>query len=207
MNGTPRHCRDWMPGVCYGPITPAIAVAIASVAASAVGAGVTAYSAEAAGAAQSKAADYQAQVALNNQKTANDNAALATAAGAAQEQQNAMKTRAEVGAQMAAEASSGLDVNSGSAVNVRASTSALGELSGLNIVNNAARQAYAYQTQSSNFGAQAQLDTMEASSATAAGNIGAAGSIIQGIGSSGSLYSNFQQTGAFNPGAQLTYSP
>lgn len=191
-----------MPGVAYGPVA-----AIAAVAASVIGAGVTAYSAEASGAAQSKAASYQAQVALNNQQTANNNAAAATAAGAAQEQQNAMKTRAEVGAQLAEQASSGLDVNSGSAVDVRKSTSMLGELSGLNIVNNAARQAYAYQTQSSNFGAQAQLDTMEASSATAAGNIGAAGSIISGLGSAGSMYSQFQQTGAFNPGATLTYSP
>jgi hypothetical protein len=180
-------------------------VPIAAIAATVIGAGVTADSAISSGEAQSKAASYQAQVALNNQQVANSNADLATAAGAAQQQQQAMKTRAEVGSQLAGEASSGLDVNSGSAVNVRGSTSALGTLSGLNIVNNAARQAYSYETQGSNFGAEAQLDTMEASSALTAGDIGAAGSLIEGVGQSGSLYQQFRLNGAFNPGATVSF--
>jgi hypothetical protein len=183
---------------------PAV-LAVGAVAATVIGAGVTAYSAESSAAAQAQAANYQAQVARNNQTIANNNADAATAAGAAQEQQNAMKTRAEVGAQLADQASSGLDVNSGSAVDVRSSTSALGELSGLNIVNNAARTAYGYKTQSENFGAQANLDTMEASSASLAGDLGAAGSIIGGIGSASSLQDELKLTGAYNQPVKLSF--
>lgn len=170
------------------------AIAIASLAVGAVGAGVSAIGAINAAHAQSEAADYNAKIAAQNQQLANQNA---TQAGLAGEQQAAMseqKTRAEVGAIKAASAAGGVDVNSGSAVDVRSSAAELGELNAITIRSNAAKQAYGYETQATGSGNQATLDTLQGSNATTAGEIGAGSTLLGGLGSAGANYAKFLNT-------------
>lgn len=165
-----------------------VAVPVAALALTAIGTGYSVY----AGASQ---AAYQAQVAKNNAQIATNNASNALQAGAQQEQENAMKTRAALGGELAAQASNGLDVNSGSNLLVRSSTSALGQLSGLTIRNNAARQAYGYEEQASG-------DTAQGSADIAAGTNSAISSTLSGATQEATQYTNFQKTGAFLSPAQ-----
>ncbi len=173
------------------------ALPIIAVAATVIGAGVSIYGAEQTGAAQTKAANYQAAVAQNNAITAQANAAYATSAGEAQQESQAMSTRALLGNEKAAQASSGLDVNSGSAVDVRSSAAELGALSGLNIGSNAALKAAAYRAQAGGLSAQSNLDIMQGQQAGTAADLSAAGSAIGAAGSVASTgYRNTLLTGS-----------
>jgi hypothetical protein len=119
--------------------------------------GLSALSAVAGSAAQKQQSKYQAQVAQNNAAIANMNATYAERAGAAKEQSEAYKIRGLLGQQTAGQAASGLDVNSGSAVDVRRGTAGLGNLSFANIRDNTAREAAGYRGQATNFANDAAL--------------------------------------------------
>jgi hypothetical protein len=175
------------------------AVAIASLAVGVVGAGVAAYGQIQAGNAAQSAANYQAQVAANNAIIADQNARQATAAGNAQAEQSRMKTNNLVGAMMAGQASSGLDVGSGSPLDVRTSQKEVGELDVLTIRNNAARQAYGYQTQSMSSTAQSALDTLQGQNAAAAGDIGGVSSVLGGAASAGNKYADWTKVASNAP--------
>ncbi|MGD0106397.1 MAG: hypothetical protein ABSC06_20515 [Rhodopila sp.] len=176
-----------------------------------LGAGVAGYGAISSGEASQASANYQSQVAANNATIANQNALAATAAGNAQAEQSRMKTNATIGAQMAGQASSGIDVGSGSALDVRTSQKELGELDVLTIRNTAARQAYGYQTQSMSDTAQSGLDTAQGGFAATAGDIGGVSSILSGAASAGSKYADWTKasnnppnTGVNTPYVQKT---
>ena len=183
--------------MCFGPAVLA-GVAIAStVAAGAVSAVGDAQSA----AAQQKAADYNAQVAANNAAIANQNATASLTAGASAQETQAVQTRAQVGGEMAAQAASGLDVDSGTAVNVRSSAAELGQMSGMNISYNAARQALGYQATAGSEEAESQLDVMQGEQASTAGMFGMGSSILGGLSGAASEGLTFQRTGAFSSGS------
>lgn len=131
--------------------------------------------------AQSAAAKYNAEVAQQNAKIQQQNAIWAQQAGEQQAAVEEQKTRARVGAIMAAQAANGIDVNSGSALDTRSSAKELGELSALTIRSNAAKESYGYETQSWNASAEANLDKMNAAAAEQAGMIGAAGDLLGGV--------------------------
>jgi len=107
--------------------------------------------------AQKQQARYQAQVARNNQAIANMNASTAARAGAAREQSEAWKVRGLIGQQQAAQAASGLDINSGSPADVTQSTRALGNLGIAAVRDNASRDFYGYKAQATNFANEAAL--------------------------------------------------
>jgi hypothetical protein len=141
--------------------------------------------------AASQAAAYNQQIANQNAQVAKNNATYAAQAGDVQAGQAQQKTRAEVGALKASEAAAGVDVNSGSAVDVRSSARDLGELSAITVQSNAAREAYGYRTQAVGFENQGTLDATESENDTAAGEIGATTSLIGGLGQSADNYANF----------------
>lgn len=172
---------------------------IASLATTAVGGIISAFGQAGAGQSNAAASMYQAQVARNNQTIAQQNAELVTQAGAAASEQEGMKTRSTVGAIKAAQAASNIDVNSGSAVDVRSSASELGELNQLTVRSNAARQAYGYESIGANYGAQAQIDTMQAQSAVRAGTIGEFSTLLGTASSVGSKYAQWQQSAGGGP--------
>jgi hypothetical protein len=167
------------------------AIAIGSLAVSAIGAGVGAVGAISSANAASASANYNAQVAQQNQQIATQNATLAGQAGEAQAAQQQQKTRAEVGAIKTSQAAGNIDVNSGSALDVQSSAASLGELNAITIRGNAAKEAYGYETQSTSFENQAQLDAAQSSSDMTAGEIGAGSTILGGLGSAGSSYAKY----------------
>jgi hypothetical protein len=119
-------------------------------------------------AAQAGMANYQAQVARNNQMVAEWNARRALQQGQVDEQNQRLKSASLLGSQRAALASQGGDVNSGSPLDIQADTARAGEYDAQTIRNNAALKAYGYRVQGANAGAEANLDDFKAGSAMAA---------------------------------------
>lgn len=160
---------------------PVTAITIASAASSAVGSIQQ-------GNAASGAASYNSKVAAQNADIAMQNSYLVGAQGDADVGIQGAKNKAQVGATIANQGASGVDVNSGSAVAVRQSEAKIGMLNELNIRSQAAQKAYGFQTQAASDTAQSQLDASQAKSAKTAGYIGAATSVLGGI-AQASMYS------------------
>lgn len=147
------------------------------------------------GQSQSAMYQYQAQIAAMNAAIARQTAAYDTAVGEVQAQQSGMKTRAQIGQTRAQQGASGLDVNSGTNVNVRASEAELGAEDQALIRNNAARAAYGAEVTAVQDTAQSQLDTMAASTSQTAGMLGAFTSVLGSGASFSSSYLKAQQMG------------
>jgi len=156
--------------------------AIISLAASAVGTITSIVGAQNQAQAQSANAKYQAQVAANNQTIANQQAERATQIGQAEAQTASLQNRARTGAVVAAMAANGIDVDQGTAVDVKAGTRELGQLAAETKVSDAAQTSYGYQQQAGNFGAQSGLLTAQAGQALTAGNIASLNAGVQGAG-------------------------
>jgi hypothetical protein len=190
------------------------ALPVISLVAGLAGAGVSALGSYESGRAQSEAAAYQAQVARNNAVIAQQNANLGIQSGEVQASNAAMQTRSVIGATKAGEAASGVDVNSGSFVNVRASESELGALDALTLRSNAAKQAYGYEVAATSEEGQAGLYGLQSTQASQAGQIGALGTFIGGSGSVGAQYAAAQKNVPWNnpspatstAGSDLTYN-
>ena len=153
--------------------------------------------------AQSANASYQAQVARNNAQIAQENSAMAINAGETQAAAQGEKARAQVGGIIAAQGANNVDVNSGSAADVRTSSKELANVDTRTIMSNAAKQSFGYQVAASSDTAQAGLLTQEAGQAQTAGDIGSLGSFLSGISSVGGNWAKFQNlgTGATSAGA------
>ena len=154
-----------------------------SSAASLVGAVTGARGAIDAGGANADAATYQAAVARNNKIISDQNATYALQAGKASESNQRQKTAQTIGAQRAAMAANGIDIGSGSPLNLQADTAMIGELDALTIRNNALRNAINFSRQASDFGANASLLDRRAESSRNAGNLNAISSIVGGASS------------------------
>lgn len=114
--------------------------------------------------AQKQQAEYQAAVARNNQIIASQNAERTAQAGRVQAQTRDFRTRAVEGQIEAAQGASGIGLESESSKSVRESGLQLGRFDAMTTLSNAMQQSRAEVTQASNFGAQAQLAQMRASS-------------------------------------------
>lgn len=173
-------------------------VAIASMAAAAAGATVSAVGARNQGIAAQQQAAYQAAVARNNEVLAESAARDAKAKGDVLEQQKRQQIAQQEGMVRAVAGASGFDENSGSPLRIQESVAQVGEEDAQIIRNNAAREAYGYRTQGMNYAAQAGLDEAEGRNAATAGNLGAFSSIIGGASSVASRWSQYNQAGVFN---------
>jgi hypothetical protein len=121
---------------------------------------------------------YQARVAANNAEIAEHNAEYARAAGAQQADIESRKNAARVGAIRAGLAANGVDVNSGSAVDVQAGERETGKLDVDTVLHNAELQAYGYTTQAANFRAQSEEDKSGAAIGLAGGLLKAGGGLL-----------------------------
>lgn len=160
-------------------------------------------------AAASRAAEYRAQVAANNaavsrqnQQIMENNAKTTEAAGAAKGDIEAIKARELLGKQKVAAAASGLDINSGSALDIRAGTAGMAMLTDLNIRDDTNRRAASLRQQGANFASQGDNFDIEGDAARTAGAaaetagiLGATGSILGGAAKTNSLLGEFQRTG------------
>jgi hypothetical protein len=150
--------------------------------AGAVGAGVSAIGTVSSGIAASQAASYNAAVQRNNAIEAQQNAQYAREAGVAQEEAAGQKAAGQLGAVKAGIAANNIDVNTGSALDVQKSQREAGLLSEENISNNAALQAYGYQTQATGFQSQAALDAAQSAQAIPGSLLAGTGSLLSNVG-------------------------
>ncbi len=139
------------------------------------------------GMAQSSADSYRAQVARNNAVTSDQNAAYSEQAGSAQATQAGMRAAAKQGAVKTSLAANGVNVNSGSAVDVQAGQRETGVTDAATVMTNAELQSYGYKTQATNFEAQAGLDDDAASYAPIGAAFGALGSLAGSSSQNGGL--------------------
>ncbi len=118
--------------------------------------------------AQAGMANYQAQVARNNQMIAENYAQRALQQGQVDEQNQRFKTAAALGSQRASLASQGGDVNSGSPLDLQADTARMGEYDAQAVRSNAGLKAYGYRVQAYNNAADAGRYDLQAADTWAA---------------------------------------
>ena len=151
------------------PLVPAL---------TAIGTAVSAGGALLGGIAASNNAAYQAEVARNNATIAQNNAKYAMEAGAVKAETQSLKGAAQGGMIKAAQAANGVDVNTGSNVDVQVSQREQSFLDTQTTEHNAALQAYGYRTQAANDLAQAKIDQAESTDALIGGGLNAAGGLL-----------------------------
>lgn len=135
----------------------AITLAVVGTAVSAVGAISQGNAAAEASRQGAQARNYQAAVAQNNATIAEQNAARAEQTAQNNAQAKSMEARARLGKVKAAQASSGIDVNTGSALDVQVGTRELGKLDTDTVFSNDLVKAYGYRSDAQNFKSQADL--------------------------------------------------
>jgi hypothetical protein len=171
-------------------------IAIASLAATVIGAGVGAVGAIQSSQAQSAAASYQAQVAQNNAITQQQNAAYERQKTAVEAQTQDQKNKAQLGLIGAAQSANGFDLGSKSLVDTRASAAELGRLDTLTTSNNGERKAQAYDQAAVNANASAGMYDMTASNSASAGGLTAFSTLLTGATGFGDRWSSFKKAGA-----------
>lgn len=169
---------------------------------SAVGTGVSVLGALKQGSAASSAAHTRAAVQTNNATIARQNAERAAQVGEEKAAMSQRDTRAKIGAMEASQAASGVDINNGSALDVRASETEFGQLDAQTIRSNAAREAYGYQTQATNMDSAASMSKAEAKNAKTSGFMNAATVLGTALGSSDNWGSRASST-ALDDGGYL----
>jgi len=156
---------------------------------------LSAFGAHQAGERQQQMYNYQAQVARINADIDKQNAAYARNKGEIEATQYGQKAAQQRGGILSAQAASGLDVNSGSAAQVRSSQGTLTRMDLTQIRSNAAKVAYDYDVKSTMDINQANLDVMAGENAAKAGNINAMSSILGTVGSVSSKWMQGSQMG------------
>jgi hypothetical protein len=148
-------------------------------------------------AAQAGMANYQAQVARNNQAVAEGYAQRALQQGQVDEQNQRFKTAAVLGSQRAALASQGGDVDSGSPLDIQADTARAGEYDAQTVRNNAAVKAYGYRVQATNDAADAGRYDLQAADTMASLPYSVGSSLLGGGASLGDKYLSYNRQGYF----------
>lgn len=177
-------------------------IATVSAVIGAVGAGVTAAGTIAGGEAAHNAAVYQSQVAHNNEIIANQNADYAAKAGQAQAAIQSMKGAAAQGKLKTAQAASGVDINRGSAVDIRAGQREAEKLDTETVLQKAGLAQYGYRAQATNFAAEGELDRAKGESARTGAEIGAAGSLLSSASSLGVKWTGFAPSSGGQSGGE-----
>jgi hypothetical protein len=147
------------------------------------------------GQAQKAQAKYQAAVERNNAMISGWQAQDAIGRGRIEEQRQRLQTARIRGAQRAGMASSGVEIDSGSPLDVLQDTAMLGELDALTIRSNAEREAYGYRAQQGNLMAQSGLTRMAGRNAQTAGYISAGSSLLSTAGTGVDRYSTYKRYG------------
>lgn len=139
--------------------------------------------------ASSNAADYQATVAGNNAKAARDNSEYAIAAGEKKAEAQSLKGAAAGGRIKTAQAANGVNVNTGSAVDVQEGQREAAGLDTATVMDNASLQAYGYRTAADNFEGEKSLKEAESENDLTAGGLKAAGGLLSSASSLGMKWS------------------
>lgn len=172
----------------------AVAIGVATVVAALASTAVSYMGAEQSAQATSNAEAYNAKVQQNNQIIANEAAGAALSQGAIAQQQKAYQEDLLIGQQKVGLAANGIDVGSGSAVDILGDTKAAGEFDQLTIANNTARTVQGFQNEGINYQNQATVDTQMSASTLAGGQLQGDAALFKGAGqvaNSWYAYSNY----------------
>lgn len=175
----------------------ATAVGTVGLGASLAGGLLSAFGAEKSGQASQRMYNYQAGIARVNADIDRQNSEWTLTQGETQATQYGMKAAQQRGQIIAAQGASGLDVNSGSNVDVQRSQKAITDIDMAQIRSNAAKTAFDYRTKATTDENQATLYTMAGENAKEAGDLNALGSIIGTAGSVSSKWLQGRQMGMF----------
>jgi hypothetical protein len=191
----PPYRRDFG-GACHVPLAPVIAAAApyalaVSAAAGVAGAGIAYLGAQQSATAASNSDKYNAEVAANNQTMANQAASAALQQGNAAQVQAAYQENVLIGQQKAGLAANGIDVGSGTAVDLLSDTKSQGELDQLSITNNAQRAAAGFTNQGINYQNTETADNAAAEASLTAGEYQGASSLVTGAGTVASSWINY----------------
>jgi len=145
---------------------------------SAIGAGVGAVSTVMGGISSRNQANYQAEIAKNNQTIAIQNAARAEQAGNVQAEAQGRKGAARLAGIKVGQAASGIDVNKGTPVDVQAGQREINQLDTETVLSNAQLHAYGYRTQAMNFEAEERAQRSKADNAVPAALLKAGGGLL-----------------------------
>jgi hypothetical protein len=158
--------------------------------------------------AQAGMAGYQAQVARNNQMISEWYAQRALQQGSVDEQNARSKSAALLGAQRAALAAQGGDVNSGSPLDIQADTARAGEYDAQTIRNSAALKAYNYRLQGYNSAADASRYDTQGANTMAALPFAIGSSLLGGAKSIAGAWPSSPGSAVSNyiPGTNITYA-
>jgi hypothetical protein len=146
----------------------------------AVGAATSAIGAIGGGESAAAQANYEAQVAANNAKIAQQNANYALAAGQTQATNVGLQQRAQGGQITSGIAANNIDVNTGSAKAVRESQAEIGTENVQQTLANAGLTAYGYRTQATSSTAESQLEAAEAPRDVLGGALTGLGTLASG---------------------------
>jgi hypothetical protein len=171
------------------------------------GAALTAGSTIFSGIAASNAANYQSQVAENQARIDAQKAQYALEAGGIKQQQQALKSAEQQGQIVAALGANNVDVNTGSAKEVRAGQREAGLLDQYTIAGNAANQAWGYRVEGQAAQAQAGLESSEATSDLIGGGLKAGGGLLSSANSTGLSNLFTKWTGGTGGGGAATANP
>lgn len=181
--------------MCLPMAAVAAVSALATVASTVVGMQAQGQQADAA----AQQARYSQAVAYKNAQIADTNARDARAAGVAAEEQQRLKTSQLQGRQTAVLAANGVDLASGSPLDILGDTAAMGEQDALNTRGNAERQARGYETQASNFRDDGQLAGMRSANAEEAGQTAQISTLVSGVGSVADKWYKMSNGGKTSP--------
>lgn len=177
----------------------ATTLAYASLATTVASAGMQFMAQRQAGAAQSNALRYQADLDTNNSIIQDRLEADAIDRGRTEEQMHRIKIGQLKGQQLNAFAKNGVETDSGSALDTLSDTAMIGELEALTIRNNAEREAYGYKVQGMNYSASAANNRTAASTAKSSANTAAFGSVLSSAGSVADKWYGYKKAGVFDP--------
>ncbi len=133
--------------------------------------------------------EYQASLLEQNATVAEQQAADAIARGAEEEAYHRAGVRKLIGAQRAAIGASGVDIGSGSALDVQLESARLGAIDEITIRNNAAREAWGYKVEAVNYRSQAILGKYAAKNQAQSLRNQSWGTLLSGATSLAGMYS------------------
>lgn len=171
----------------FGISEAIIASAIVSAVSAIAGTAVSVTSAVQSANAQKAQYEYQSKIAQKNANIAQANADQKRQEGIEEARMQRIKSLQNVGSQQAAMAANGIDVSSGTALDIAEDTAAMGELEALTTRYNYESQALAYEQQAENYNNQSTLDSIAATNAYKSGVYSALGSTAKGLGSLSSV--------------------
>lgn len=176
--------------------TATTAMVTASLAAAAIGAGVSAYGQWRQAQSQKAMYEAEAKIAKNNQKIANAQAEDAVKRGGEADIELRRRYAQTRGQQVAKLASNGVALDEGSALSVLQDTDMFEQIDSQRTRDNAQREAWGFRTQGQNYGANAAMSRTAAGNVSGSAPYAVGGTLLSGAGEVSDKWLKFRSSGA-----------